>query len=237
MTILKSCFSEIFFLFLTDATIKNPETLELKSFSPEELVAHDYELAGEVDDYHLYEKLYDVTHKKRSVGVVFKRYFFQDQQVGSGFRVLKGVRLTSLLKEYISYGQHHPEAIKPLTFYFFHDKKDGAIIFDDSLVVRFSHKSKRDGYQVDTLESDYDEMGILNRAATNAIKYTMDFHKFEWTRLSLKKRHCSSAYRRLSKALAVKDDKYVKADYRVQIPQSVPLQQLRRQCGKLEIKI
>ena len=205
MKALKPSFSEIFVLFLKDATIKNPEALGLKSFSPDELIAHDYELAGEVDDYHFFEKLYNTTYKTRSVGVIFKRYFFQDQQVGSGFRVLKGVRLTSLLKEYINYGQHHPDAIKPLAFYFFHNKKDGAVVFDDSLVVRFSHKNQRDGYQVETLESDYDEMGILNKAATNAIKYTMDFHELEWTCISLKKRHCSSAYRRLVKALEVKE--------------------------------
>ena len=204
MKALKSSFFEIFLLFLKDATIKSPETLGLKSFSPDELIAHDYELAGEVDDYHFFEQLYNVTHKTRSVGAVFKRYFFQDQQIGSGFRVLKGVRLTSLLKEYISYGQHHPELIKPMTFYFFHNKKDGAVIFDDSVVVRFSHNNQRDGYQVETLESDYDAMGILNKAATNAIKYTMDFHIFERSRITLKKRHYSSAYRRLVKALEVK---------------------------------
>uniref|UniRef100_A0A7C1X6X3 Uncharacterized protein n=1 Tax=Pseudomonas graminis TaxID=158627 RepID=A0A7C1X6X3_9PSED len=214
MKALKSSFSEIFLLFIKDATIKSAETLELKSFSPDELIAHDYELAGEIDDYHFFEKLYSVTYKTRSVGVVFKRYFFQDQQVGSGFRVLKGVRLTSLLKEYISYGQHHPEVMKPLAFYFFHDKKDGAVIFDDSLVVRFSHKNQRDGYQVDTLESDYDEMGILNKAATNAIKYTMDFHKIEWARISLTKRHYPSAYRRLVKTLKVKE-KHAQADHKL----------------------
>lgn len=201
MKVLNSSFFEIFLLFLKDATIKSPEAFGLKSFSPDELIAHDYELAGEADDYHFFEQLYTVTHKTRSVGMVFKRYFFKDQQVGSGFRVLKGVRLTSLLKEYIIYSQHYPELIKPLTFYFFHDKKDGAVIFDDSLVVRFSHKNQRDGYQVETLESDYDEMGILNKAATNAIKYTMDFHKFEWRGISLKKGYQSSAYRRLVKAL------------------------------------
>ncbi|MEN5032580.1 hypothetical protein [Pseudomonas sp. Ps21-P2] len=204
MKALKSSFSEIFFFFLKDATIKSPEALGLKSFSPDELIANDYELAGEVNDYHFFEKFYNVTHKKRFVGVVFKRYFFQDQPVGSGFKVLKGVRLTSLLKEYINYGQHHPEVVKPLTFYFFHDKKDGAVIFDDSLVVRFSHNNQREGYQVKTLESDFDETGTLNKAATNAIKYTMDFHQLEWTRTSLKKQNYSSAYRRLVKALEVK---------------------------------
>jgi hypothetical protein len=206
MKALKSSFSEIFFLFLKDATIKSPETLGLKSFSPDELIAHDYELAGKVDDYHFFEKLYKVTHNTRSVDVIFKRYFFQDQQVGSGFRVLKGVRLTSLLKEYINYSVQHPEIIKPLTFYFFHDKKDGAVIFDDSLVVRFSRKNQRDEYQVETLESDFDETGTLNKAATNTIKYTMDFHQFECTRISLKKQHYPSAYRRLVKTLKVKNE-------------------------------
>lgn len=201
MNVLGSSFFEIFIQFSRNTTTKHPEVFGLESFLPEELIAHDYELAGEVDDYHFFEKFYYAPHNSRTVGMVFKRYFFQDQQVGSGFRVLKGVRLTSLLKEYISYGQHHPEVIKPLMFYFFHDRKDGAVIFDDSLVVRFSHKNKREGYQIETLESDYDEMGILNRAATNAIKYTMDHHELEWTHSSLKTQRCSPAYRRLIIAL------------------------------------
>lgn len=204
MNVLVSSFFEIFIQFLTGATLKHPEVFGLESFSPSELIAHDFELAGKADDYHFFEKLYNVSHHNRSVGMVLKRYFFQDQQVGSGFRFLKGVRLTSLLKEYIRYGQHHPEAIRHMTFYFFHDNKDGAIIFGDSLVVRFSHKNQRDGYQVVTLESDYDEMGILYRAATNAIEHTMNFRNLEGTCLALKKRYYSSAYRRLVKSLVVK---------------------------------
>ena len=68
MKALKSSFFEIFLLFLKDATIKSPEALGLKSFSPDELIAHDYELAGEVEDYHFFEKLYDVTHKTKVKG-------------------------------------------------------------------------------------------------------------------------------------------------------------------------
>ncbi len=207
MTVLASSFFEIFIQFLMSATLKHPEVFGLDSFSPSELIAHDFELAGEVDDYHLFEKLYNVSHHNRSVGIVLKRYFFQDQQVGSGFRVLKGVRLTSLLKEYIRYGQNHPEVIKQMTFYFFHDNKDGAIIFDDSLAVRFSHKNQRDGYEVVTLESDYDEMGVLKQIATNAIKHTMDFHELELTSSSLKRRYRRAAYQRLIKALMVNGKK------------------------------
>jgi hypothetical protein len=207
MNVLASSFFEIFIQFLTGATLKHPEVFGLESFSPSELIAHDFELAGVVDDYHFFEKLYDVSHHNRTVGMVLKRYFFQDQQVGSGLRVLKGVRLTSLLKEYIRYGQHHPEVIRHMTFYFFHDKKDGAIIFDDSLAVRFSHKNQRNGYQVVTLESDYDEMGVLKQMATNAIKHTMDFHELELTSSSLKRRYRGPAYQRLIKALIVNGKK------------------------------
>lgn len=201
MNVLASSFFEIFIQFLTGTTLKHPEVFGLESFSPSKLIAHDFELAGEVDDYHFFEKLYNVSHHNRTVGIVFKHYFFQGQPVGSGFRVLEGVRLTSLIKKYIRYGQHHPEVVKHMTFYFFHDKKDGAILFDDSLVVRLSYGNNRAGYQVDTLESNYDKMGILKEVATSPIKHTMDFQELELTCHSLQRRYLSSAYRRLIKAM------------------------------------
>ncbi|MFP3851618.1 hypothetical protein [Pseudomonas sp. W5-01] len=207
MNVLASSFFEIFIQFLTGATLRHPEVFGLENFSPNELISQDFELAGKVDDYHFFEKLYNVSHHNRSVGVVLKPYFFQDQQVASGFRVLKGVRLTSLLKEYIRYGQHHPEVAKRMTFYFFHDNKDGAIIFDDSLAVRFSHRNRRDGYQVVTLERDYDEIGALKKIATDAIKLTMDFHELELTSSSLRRRYRGAAYQQVIKALIVNGKK------------------------------
>lgn len=201
MNVLAPSFFEIFIQFLMGTTLKHPEVFGLEYLPQCELAAHDFELAGEVDNYHFFEKLYNVCHHNRTVGIVFKHYFFQDQPVGNGFRVLKGVRLTSLLKKYIRYGQYHPEVFKHMTFYFFHDKKDGAVIFDDSLVLRFSYRNHRDGYQVDTLESDYDKMGILKKVATSTIKHTMDFQELELTYPSLQRRYLTSAYRRLIKAM------------------------------------
>ncbi|RZI57262.1 MAG: hypothetical protein EOP14_05125 [Pseudomonas sp.] len=94
-----------------------------------------------------------------------------------------------------------------MTFYFFHDNKDGAIIFDDSLAVRFSHRNRRDGYQVVTLERDYDEIGALKKIATDAIKLTMDFHELELTSSSLRRRYRGAAYQQVIKALIVNGKK------------------------------
>lgn len=77
MNVLASSFFEIFIQFLTGATLRHPEVFGLESFSPIELISQDFEPAGKVDDYHFFEKLYNVNHHNRSVGVVLKPYFFR----------------------------------------------------------------------------------------------------------------------------------------------------------------
>lgn len=191
-------FFEILCLFLRDATSSQPRLFGLTSFSPDELIKHDFERVGECDNYHFFEKLYCVSHRNRDVAVVFKLYFYRCQQIGSGFDVLKGVRLTSLLTNHMRFDQRHPDVQpRPLELYFSKDKKEGAIILQDSIVVRFSHRKKRDGYQVDTLESDSDKSGTLNKVATNTIRHTMDFYDLGLSDLGLNARNASVGLRRL----------------------------------------
>jgi hypothetical protein len=191
-------FFEIFCLFLRDATSSQPRLFGLTSFSPDELIKHDFERVGEVDEYHFFEKLYCMSHRYRDVAVVFKLYFYRCQQIGSGFDVLKGVRLTSLLTNHMRFDQRQPDMQpRPLELYFSKDKKEGAIILQDSMVVRFSHRKKRDGYQVDTLESDSDKSGTLNKVATNTIRHTMDLYDLGLSDLGLNARNASVGLRRL----------------------------------------
>jgi hypothetical protein len=111
---------------------------------------------------------------------------------------LKGVRLTSLLTNHMRFDQRQPDMQpRPLELYFSKDKKEGAIILQDSMVVRFSHRKKRDGYQVDTLESDSDKSGTLNKVATNTIRHTMDLYDLGLSDLGLNARNASVGLRRL----------------------------------------
>ncbi|WP_070356508.1 hypothetical protein [Pseudomonas lutea] len=191
-------FFEIFCLFLRDATSSQSRLFGLTSFSPDELIKHDFERVGECDDYHFFEKLYCVSHRNRDVAVVFKLYFYRCQQIGSGFDVLKGVRLTSLLTNHMRFDQRQPDMQqRPLELYFSKDQKEGAVILQDSIVIRFSHSKKRDGYQVDTLESDSDKSGTLNRIATNTIRHTMDFYDLDLSDPGLNARNASAGLRRL----------------------------------------
>ena len=111
-------FFDIFFLFMKDATIRQPELFGLKDFSPSELTAKEYELVGEVADFHFYEKEYSVIHHDRPLSIVFKRCFCQENQVGSGFSVGLGARLTSLLKQYKSLAGQSGTAKSNPIFYF-----------------------------------------------------------------------------------------------------------------------
>jgi hypothetical protein len=139
-----------------------------------------------------------MSHRNRDVAVVFKLYFYRCQQIGSGFDVLKGVRLTSLLTNHMRFDQRQPDMQpRPLELYFSKDKKEGAIILQDSMVVRFSHRKKRDGYQVDTLESDSDKSGTLNKVATNTIRHTMDLYDLDLSDPGLNARNASPGLRRL----------------------------------------
>jgi hypothetical protein len=189
---------EIFILLSRDATLSQPRLFGLTSFSPDELISNDFERVGEGDDYHFFEKLYCISHRNRDVAVVFKLYFYRCQQVGSGFDVLKGVRLTSLLTSHMRFDQRQPDMQpRPLELYFSQDRKEGAVILQDSIVVRFSHSKKREGYQVDTLESDSDKSGTLNKVATNTIRHTMYLYDLEPQAPVPNARSASAGLRRL----------------------------------------
>ena len=174
---LASSFFEILAMFLIDSNITQPSIFGLEDFSRAELERKKYELVGALSDLHFYEKDYSVCYYRKSLNVVFKRYFYAERDIGSGFSVSPGLRLISLLKWYESFSSSR-EPTTVIAFYFSEDKEEGAVILRDSIVLRFNQWDRRGGYSVATIESDFSESNILNKIATDSVKKTMQPYEF-----------------------------------------------------------
>ncbi|MEQ9885042.1 hypothetical protein [Pectobacterium zantedeschiae] len=200
---LKISFFTLFAVYLKESTIRHPDILGIKDFSPIELVSQGYELVGEPADFHFYEKDYVVGHHNKKLNIVFKHYFYLGENAGNGLSVGGGASLISLLQGYKAVCLLDGIIEPTLDFYFSDDKKDGAVILEHSIVVRFSQSSQRGQYSVVTIESDFSESTQFQMASTNAVKKTM--HAYDST-LPLSKsmlRKKSRAFCRLAKFLSV----------------------------------
>lgn len=103
-----------------------------------------------------------------------------------------------MLTNHMRTGHRQPDIqSEPVELYFSKGRKEGAVILRDSVVVRFSHSKQRDAYHVDTLESDNDKSGTLEKVASNAIRHTMDLYDLELQDPVLNARNASAGLRRL----------------------------------------
>ncbi|MBW5894649.1 hypothetical protein IM880_20750 [Pectobacterium polaris] len=181
---LKISFFTLFIRYLKTSTIRHPDIFGLKDFSPTELVSQGYELVGDPTDFHFYEKDYVVGYHNKKLNIVFKRYFYLDENAGSGFSIGRGASLISLLKCYKAVCLADGIAEPVFDFYFSEDKKEGAVIVGDSVVVRFNQWSTKGQYSIVTIESDFSESALFSQVSTNAVKSTL--HAYDY-RLLLSK--------------------------------------------------
>jgi hypothetical protein len=102
------------------------------------------------------------------------------------------VRLTSLLEIYRGIRGSQRNAAGNVERYFSIDKRDGAEIFDGSIVVRFEMRGKRGAYSVLGVEIDSDRSEVGKDMASGTMKVTMQ--RFETERLPIKKQTSPSYY-------------------------------------------
>ncbi|UAY92596.1 hypothetical protein KSL88_02430 [Pectobacterium polaris] len=176
---LEISFFTLFIRYLKASTVQHPDIFGLTDFSPTELVSQGYELVGDPTDFHFYEKDYVVGYHNKKLNIVFKRYFYLDENGGSGFSIGRGASLISLLKCYKAVCLADGIAEPVFDFYFSEDKKEGAVILRDSVVVRFNQWSTKGQYSIVTIESDFSESALFSNVSTNAVKstlYAYDYH-------------------------------------------------------------
>lgn len=190
-------------MYLKESTIRHPTILGLKDFSPIELISQGYELVGEPADFHFYEKDYVVGHHNKKLNIVFKHYFYLNENAGNGLSVGRGASLISLLQGYKAVCLVDGTIEPIFDFYFSDDKKDGAVILGHSIVVRFSQSSKRGQYSVVTIESDFSESAPFQMTSTNAVKKTMRAYDATLPLSKSKLRKKPSAFFGLAKFLSV----------------------------------
>ncbi|WP_155628697.1 hypothetical protein [Burkholderia stagnalis] len=166
---------ELFDLFMSTGVIEKPSLFGLTDFSPANLEAAGYELVGDPLDFHLYEKLHVASYRGRIVDIVFKSYFLSGREIGNGIGVGPGIRLISFLKDYRNFKKLVHISDGSIKFYFSGNRKEGAVIFDDSMVVRFGKRTRHGGYLIRTLESDFDRTDGVKNIATSSVKCSMNF--------------------------------------------------------------
>lgn len=170
---LKISLFNLFTLYLKESTIQSPDIFGLKDFSPIALVSQGYELVGDPADFHFYEKEYLTGYHNKELSIVFKRYLHLDKNAGSGFSIGRGVSLISLLQRYKNFCLANSIVASIFDFYFSEDKKEGAVIVGDSVVVRFNQWSKKGQYSIVTIESDFSKSSQFRHIFTNAVKKTL----------------------------------------------------------------
>ncbi|MBW8354177.1 MAG: hypothetical protein K0M54_10105 [Pseudomonas sp.] len=190
-------FFQLLDLHLSNLTLEHPCRFGLLAFSPAEFAAKGYELIGEPTDFHFYEKSHLTDYHQRTLEVIFKCYFFGQQRIDSGFNLVCGVRLTTLLK----YLKGWTKPGHSLAFYFSHDKKEGAVILDDRHVMRFNQWSARGAYLIATLESDFDSSNPSGRMATESVKKTFEHYSLALILRDTRNTKQPAAFRRLAREM------------------------------------
>jgi len=193
-------FYKLISLFLEGAGNLQPNIFGLKDFSESEFINADFELVGDLDDFHFFEKEYNVPYLRRKISIVFKKYFFVSEALGCGLGVACGVRLTSLLRK-----QPFATALRQMddnwiSFYFSEDKSEGALIFDRGIVIRFGRRSKRSSYMISTVECDFDNERFGD-VARKAVRETYERLTPDSMMNEVRLRGCSNAFNRLVRQL------------------------------------
>ncbi|WP_414868986.1 hypothetical protein [Pseudomonas sp. IT-347P] len=149
-------FHKLIELFIAGAGSLQPGIFGLNSFSKAEFIKADFELFGDLGDFHFFEKAYDVPYFRRKITVVFKQYFFADESLGGGLGVANGVRLTSLLRSQPFASAARSVDQRGIALFLSEDQSEGALIFDEKIVIRFNRWSSRSSYVISTVECDFD---------------------------------------------------------------------------------
>ncbi|WP_174867161.1 hypothetical protein [Pectobacterium polaris] len=200
---LRISFFTLFIRYLKASTVRHPDIFGLKDFSPTELVSQGYELVGDPTDFHFYEKDYVVGYHNKKLNIVFKRYFYLDENAGSGFSIGRGASLISLLKCYKAVCLADGIAEPVFDFYFSEDKKEGAVILRDSVVVRFNQWSTKGQYSIVTIESDFSESALFSNVSTNAVKSTLYAYDYHLLLSKPTSRREPNAFNRLANFLSI----------------------------------
>ncbi|WP_192558478.1 hypothetical protein [Pseudomonas allokribbensis] len=198
---ISTTFYELFDSFMGGARDLHPQKMGVDSFSRSELVGNSYELVGDASDFHFYEKAYDVPYHNRKVIIVFKYYFNGEVSLGAGLSVGDGVRLTALLKKLLMAVSRQNLDDLQLSFFFSDDRREGAVIFDDRLVVRFDQWGARNAYMVSTFECDFVESELFGAIAKNAVKDSLESVSQSVMKVEVEAADKPSAYLRLVKIL------------------------------------
>jgi hypothetical protein len=189
-------FYKLIALFLEGAGNLQPNIFGLNDFSESEFINADFELVGDLGDFHFFEKEYSVFYLRRKISIVFKQYFFVSEALGCGLGVACGVRLTSLLKKQPFATALRHMGDNRISFYFSEDESEGALIFDERIVIRFGRRSKRSSYMISTVECDFDNERF-SEVARKAVRETYECLTPDSMISEVSSKGCSNAFKRL----------------------------------------
>jgi hypothetical protein len=144
------------------------------------LIVEGYEEYETHDELFLYDKRSMIGFKNRHIMIDLQRHFFYGKEGKDSIFICDPIQLKTLLKHVFRSQKFSPNS---LAFYFILGFEDGAVIFDDSIVVRFENKGrKRGSYLVGMISCSMDENvpHYLRKTHVLGVKDTMkpyDFHR------------------------------------------------------------
>lgn len=173
---LRTTFFEIFNSFLDELTFEDLDALGLPDMERVTLERSGYELVGNKDDYHAYEKEIIVAYNRVSLSLIHKLYFFANDFIRSGLDVEPKVRLTTLLKAYWGYRNVRSGSLDNIQFFFWEGNDEGAVVFEENIVVRFGLCRSKGAYLIETIESSLDKTGNFPGVAVKGVKKYMNVY-------------------------------------------------------------
>lgn len=119
-----------------------------------------------------------------------------NEALGCGLGVACGVRLTSLLKKQPFATALRHAGDNRILFYFSEDESEGALIFDERIIIRFGRQSKRSSYMISTVECDFDNERFGD-IARKAVRETYECLTPDSMISEARLQGCSNAFKRL----------------------------------------
>lgn len=186
--------------FLINGHIIHPSDLDLPSFEREIIEHESFEQAGEENQLLMYSAQRYISNKKELIPVEVKIYFFANQVATNGLGIFGNIRLHAFLEKSSSTLKENGISLQ---MYFSNSLREGAIVFSNGVVMRFSDKNnKLKTFYITTLESNSNGNEIFSFQKASLASVRLLYKKHTYENMKNRRYHRKPAISKLLKALS-----------------------------------
>jgi len=190
--------------FILFGRVVDPNIVNLPSFDIDTLKEFGFEFEGNVDEFSVFHACrFFPSNKKTLILTEFKVYFFKNIFWTNGFGILGNIRVVTLQKILYKYMVNKEKKtvsqLFPASIYFSDELEEGAIIYNNGIVIRFSSRypSHFLNYYVRTVESSFSAISELNARAININSIEGVFKKYSLLDMHMCKHKNNKAFKKL----------------------------------------